>query len=259
MEGAAPARAASRVGVAGQAGGCRALAARRSKSGPRPVEPGRAGQGEAAEGGPARAGACVRVWQLPYALDWRGSERGGSGREVAAAEPRLRAPCALPSPAAARPLRPPLSSPRLLLSLVSPPLFRPAPLPPAPGPRNPAGPGPLPRALSAGPGCDQDRGRPPLSPGAQRLPDLSDRGLSGGSALAAGQALSWAVQTVAAAPDAARAGARTSWVRTERVPGPQRCRLTLGRADTAGPGAGGSGQDRAKPGRCQAWGIPGAG
>lgn len=153
----------------------------------------------------------------------------------------------------------PLSSPRLLLSLVSPPLLRPAPLPPAPGPPNPAGPGPLPRALSAGPGGDKSRDRRRPSPGAQRLPDLSDRGLIGGSALAAGRAPGWAAPTLAVAPDAAGAGARTSWVRAERVPGAQQCQLTLGRADPVGSGAGRSGLDRAKPGRCQAGGMPGAG
>lgn len=181
------------------------------------AQPGGAGQGEAAEGGPAPAGACVPGRQLPDPRGWRGSEPGGSRREAAAARRRLRAPCALPGWAAACPLLPPRSSPRLLLSLVSPPLFRPAPLSSAPRPPNPAGPGPLSCALSARPRGDRSRdGRRP-SLGARRLPDLSDRGLRGGSAFAARGALGWATRTLAAAPDAAGAGARTSWVQAERA------------------------------------------
>lgn len=183
------------------------------------------------------------------------------------AKRRLRAPCARARPGRPRAPSPPFPAPRLLLlSLSSPPLLRPAPLPPAPRPPNPARPSPLPRALSAGPGEDSvpaAAAAPP--PGARRLPDLSDSGLSGGSVLAAGGEPSRAQQTLAAAPDAGGAGARTFWVRAERAPGAQRRPLTPGRAGRPRrrpqpaeldwteriP-------DCAEPGGCRAWaeGIP---
>lgn len=166
-----------RRGAAGRAGGSRGAgggAARRLGSRPRPAEPGGAGQGEAAEGGPA---PVRRLFAPPAAARRPGA---GEPRAAAGAERGLRSPCAPPRP----------------------------PLPRRPSPRSSRLPSSARRrSASRARAADPRRaGRPrdPCAlappPGDRRSPDLPDRGPRG-----------WAARTLAAAPDAARAGARTWW------------------------------------------------
>lgn len=144
-----------RRGAAGRAGGSRGAgggAARRLGSRPRPAEPGGAGQGEAAEGGPA---PVRRLFAPPAAARRPGA---GEPRAAAGAERGLRSPCAPPRP-------PSRAAPPLAL-LASPPPPG-AALPPAPGPPTPVGPG--------GPGT---RAPSPLPPGIGGVPTFrtADRG-----------------------------------------------------------------------------------